>query len=117
LTGKSPTLLLSRRPRQTGVEWFCARSWLGGAPRLGAMPWPRDKSAELPHLTAQIDLAEFAHATGGVPLPAKGLLQCGSEEMLRDDSVRLAAKANAVCVDVTFEECMTNCRRPAAARE
>jgi epsilon-lactone hydrolase len=32
------------------------------------------------------------------------LLQCGSEEMLRDDSVRLAAKASAVGVDVTFEE-------------
>lgn len=32
------------------------------------------------------------------------LLQCGSEEMLRDDSVRLAAKAKAAGVDVTFEE-------------
>src|SRR6185503_11421591 len=31
------------------------------------------------------------------------LLQCGSEEMLRDDSVRLAAKAKAAGVDVTFE--------------
>ena len=32
------------------------------------------------------------------------LLQCGSEEMLRDDSVRLAVKAKAAGVDVTFEE-------------
>jgi epsilon-lactone hydrolase len=32
------------------------------------------------------------------------LLQCGSEEMLRDDSVRLSAKAKASGVDVTFEE-------------
>jgi acetyl esterase/lipase len=32
------------------------------------------------------------------------LLQCGSEEMLRDDSARLAAKAEAAGVDVTFEE-------------
>jgi len=32
------------------------------------------------------------------------LLQCGSEEMLRDDSVRLAARAKAAGVDVTFEE-------------
>jgi epsilon-lactone hydrolase len=32
------------------------------------------------------------------------LLQCGSEEMLRDDSVRLAAKAKAAGVEVTFEE-------------
>lgn len=38
---------------------------------------------------------------GGLP-PL--LLQCGSEEMLRDDSVRLAAKAKAAGVDVTFEE-------------
>jgi monoterpene epsilon-lactone hydrolase len=32
------------------------------------------------------------------------LLQCGSEEMLRDDSARLAAKAKAAGVNVTFEE-------------
>lgn len=32
------------------------------------------------------------------------LLQCGSEEMLRDDSARLAAKAKAAGVDATFEE-------------
>jgi epsilon-lactone hydrolase len=32
------------------------------------------------------------------------LLQCGSEEMLRDDSVQLAAKASAMGVDV----CMAN---------
>jgi len=32
------------------------------------------------------------------------LIQCGSEEMLRDDSARLAAKAKAAGVDVTFEE-------------
>src|SRR5262249_5007919 len=32
------------------------------------------------------------------------LLQCGSEEMLRDDSARLAAKGKAAGVNVTFEE-------------
>jgi acetyl esterase/lipase len=32
------------------------------------------------------------------------LLQCGSEEMLRDDSARLCAKAKAAGVDATFEE-------------
>ena len=32
------------------------------------------------------------------------LLQCGSEEMLRDDSFRLAAKARAAGVNATFEE-------------
>jgi len=74
LIGKFPTVLLSRRPRQTGVEWFGARSWLGGAPRLGATPWPTDKSGEPLHFTAQVDLAEVARATGGVPLPGKGSL-------------------------------------------
>jgi hypothetical protein len=74
LTEEFPTLLLSRRPRQPGVDWFGARSWLGGAPRLGATPWPRDKSGEPLHFAAQIDLAEVARATGGVPLPANGSL-------------------------------------------
>jgi hypothetical protein len=59
LTEEFPTLLLSRRPRQPGVDWFGARSWLGGAPRLGVTPWPRDKSGEPLHFAAQIDLAEI----------------------------------------------------------
>ena len=46
MIGKFPTLLVSRRPRQTGVDWSGARSWLGGAPCLGATPWPRDRSGE-----------------------------------------------------------------------
>ena len=42
----------------------------------------------------------YGDLTGLPPL----LLQCGSEEMLRDDSSRLTAKAKAAGVDVTFEE-------------
>jgi len=74
MIGKFPTLLVSRCPRQAGVDWSGARSWLGGAPRLGATPWPRDKSGKPLHFVAQIDLAEVAHATGGAPLPAEGSL-------------------------------------------
>jgi len=42
----------------------------------------------------------FADLRGLPPL----LLQVGSEEMLRDDNARLAAKARASGLDATFEE-------------
>src|SRR5688500_3007920 len=69
-----PTLLVYRRPRQLDVDWTGARSWFGGAPRLGATPWPRDKQAEPLVFVAQIDLAEIAAQTGKTPLPDTGSL-------------------------------------------
>src|SRR3954451_13284258 len=69
-----PTLLVSRRPRQIEVDWAHARSWLGGAPRIGTHPWPRDKNAEPLVFAAQIDLMEVAAKTGKTPLPDKGSL-------------------------------------------
>jgi Domain of unknown function (DUF1963) len=69
-----PTLLISRRPRHVDVEWTGARSWLGGAPRIGDTPWPRDKKAQPLLFVAQIDLAEVASKTGTSPLPDKGSL-------------------------------------------
>lgn len=69
-----PTLLVSRRPRQVDVDWTGARSWLGGAPRIGATPWPRDKKAVPLVFMAQIDLAEVAEKTGKTLLPEKGSL-------------------------------------------
>src|SRR4051794_19460458 len=69
-----PTLLVSRRPRQVDVDWTGARSWLGGAPRIGAVPWPRDKKAQPLLFVAQIDLAEVAAKTSKTPLPDKGSL-------------------------------------------
>jgi Domain of unknown function (DUF1963) len=69
-----PTLLVSRRPRQIGVDWAGARSWLGGAPRIGPAAWPRDNEAVPLQFVAQIDLAEVAAVTGGTPLPDKGSL-------------------------------------------
>lgn len=69
-----PTVLVSRRPRQLDVDWTGARSWLGGAPRIGAAPWPRDNRGRPLVFMAQIDLAEVAAKTGKTPLPDKGSL-------------------------------------------
>ena len=69
-----PTLLVSRRSRQFDVDWTGARSWFGGAPRIGETPWPRDKKAVPLLFVAQIDLAEVAAKIGRTPLPDKGSL-------------------------------------------
>ncbi len=69
-----PTVLVSRRPRQVDGDWTGARSWLGGAPRIGATPWPRDKKAVPLAFMAQIDLAEVAAKTGKTLLPENGSL-------------------------------------------
>ena len=64
-----PTVLVSRRPRQLGVDWKGARSWLGGAPRMGTTPWPRNDNGKPLLFVAQIDLAEVAAKTGKTSLP------------------------------------------------
>lgn len=69
-----PTLILTRRPRQTGAEWWGARSWFGGAPRLGGAAWPRTNAGQPMHFLAQIDLAEIAARAGETPLPKAGSL-------------------------------------------
>jgi cell division protein FtsB len=69
-----PTILVSRRPRQIGVGWSGARSWFGGAPRIGAAPWPRNTKREPLHFMAQIDLAEVAAKAGKTAMPDKGSL-------------------------------------------
>jgi hypothetical protein len=69
-----PTVLVFRRPRQVDIDWTGARSWLGGAPRIGGMPWPRDKKTVPLLFMAQIDLAEVAAKTGKTLLPEKGSL-------------------------------------------
>jgi hypothetical protein len=69
-----PTLLISRRPRQLGIDWTTACSWLGGAPRLGNVPWPRSKDGIPLHHVAQIDLADIAVKCRVANLPATGSL-------------------------------------------
>jgi hypothetical protein len=56
-----------------GSDWFSAKSWLGGAPKLGSTPWPRDNKGKPLHFLAQLDLSEIAAASGGqTALPTKG---------------------------------------------
>jgi hypothetical protein len=67
-----PAIILSRRPRHSGEDRAHAKSWLGGAPRLGKKPWPRDKDGRSLHFMAQVDLAEIAAAGGSSELPSNG---------------------------------------------
>lgn len=68
-----PTVLVHRLPRLNGA-WEGARSWFGGAPRLGDTPWPRSPDTGVPLVfVAQLDLAELA-AAGPSPLPSEGSL-------------------------------------------
>ncbi|EIZ80763.1 hypothetical protein WSK_0736 [Novosphingobium sp. Rr 2-17] len=69
----SPVVLL-RKPRERGRDWFDDASWLGGLPRLGPTPWPRDPHGTPLVFAAQIDLADIAAASPHAPLPATGSL-------------------------------------------
>src|SRR5215471_13365216 len=69
-----PAIVLSRRPRHPGDDRSRAKSWLGGAPRLGGAPWPRGEDGRLLHFMAQVDLVEIAAAGGSSELPPDGAL-------------------------------------------
>src|SRR4051794_3687247 len=71
---QTPTLLVYRRPRQVDGDRTGARSWFGGAPRIGTTPWPRDKKGEPLVFVAQVDLAEVAAQAGRTSLPDRGSL-------------------------------------------
>src|SRR5262245_57115373 len=64
-----PALVLARRPRGT-----VGRSWIGGLPRLGGIPWPRTSAGEPMVFVAQLDLAELATASGNVAFRGTGAL-------------------------------------------
>lgn len=68
------SVVLVRRPRRSGECWRDARSWLGGAPRLGSAAWPRGEDGQPLHFMAQIDLADVARAQHVPGLPASGSL-------------------------------------------
>ncbi|MDQ7735335.1 DUF1963 domain-containing protein [Halomonas sp. SpR1] len=70
----SKGILVYRRPRQVGDDWFGARSWFGGAPRLGDLTWPRSAEGYPLHFVAQFDLAEIAAECGQTELPCEGSL-------------------------------------------
>jgi len=73
-SSEPPSLVLARRERRIGdAGWFDAKSWLGGAPKLGDESWPRDDQGRPLHFLAQLDLAEIAIAGGGrTALPKQG---------------------------------------------
>lgn len=71
-TELEPALRLVRRPRGKStakglspeVSWAQATSWLGGLPRLGEVPWPRNSKGVPLLFVAQLDLADAAAALG-----------------------------------------------------
>ncbi len=67
-------LALTRKVREPERNWFGDTSWLGGLPRLGANPWPRDTAGIALPFLAQIDLAEVAAVRPGLSLPTRGAL-------------------------------------------
>src|SRR5262249_9475701 len=69
-----PAIVLSRRPRHSGDDRARAKSWLGGAPRLGGKPWPQGPDRRPLHFMAQVDLREIAAAGGSTELPSDGAL-------------------------------------------
>jgi hypothetical protein len=76
-----PTLVLSRQKRVLGRDWSRAPSFLGGAPRLGAQPWPRNRgNGRAMRFLAQIDLAEIAEKIGPTELPSSGALAFFADE-------------------------------------
>lgn len=76
----TPPVVLLRKPRERGRDWFGDPSWLGGLPRLGDTAWPRDAAGTPLPFAAQIDLADIAEASAhGAhgphgPLPHEGSL-------------------------------------------
>lgn len=70
-----PALVLVRKARQSGDNWFGAKSYLGGLPKLGTTPWPRDAAGKPLYFMAQLDLAEIDRSSAGRSvLPKTGAL-------------------------------------------
>ena len=70
-----PPIVVSRQARALGHGWSEARSWFGGLPRLGGLPWPRGRNSGKPLVfAAQIDLADLANVKSPLPLPFEGSL-------------------------------------------
>ena len=57
-----------------GQSWANARSWLGGAPRIGGSNWPRSSKGTPLHFMAQIDLGQVAAMASNAALPSTGSL-------------------------------------------
>ncbi|WP_404482286.1 DUF1963 domain-containing protein [Novosphingobium sp. BL-52-GroH] len=73
-TVPAAAVILIRKPRERGRDWFGDSSWFGGLPRLGGASWPRDAAGTPLPFAAQIDLVELAVACPDTPLPRTGSL-------------------------------------------
>jgi len=74
-------IVVSRVPREPGPRWSEAKSWFGGQPRLGDLPWPRGRRSGKPlAFAAQIDLGELVSAVRLPLLPSEGSLAFFLEE-------------------------------------
>ena len=67
-------IVLHRSARSAGEDWSDARSWFGGAPRLGEKRWPRSRNGKPMAFFAQIDLAHMAKIADPIDLPTVGAL-------------------------------------------
>lgn len=68
-------LLLHPALRTPDRDWMAGTSWLGGRPRLGSKPWPRNPHDNDPlHFVAQIDCAALAQMEVAPGLPTTGAL-------------------------------------------
>lgn len=67
-------IVLARSARREGDAWESPRSWFGGLPRMGDLPWPRDAHGKPLVFAAQIDLSEVAALRPGVAIPQTGSL-------------------------------------------
>lgn len=72
--GAPAPIVLVRKARDPARNWFDDSCWLGGLPKLGPTPWPRDESGQAVPFVAQLDLAALATVSPDAPLPKVGAL-------------------------------------------
>ncbi len=87
-----PLLVLARRERRVSDDWFSAKSYLGGLPKLGETAWPRDDKGAPLYFMGQLDCAEINSASSGQSaLPRSGALAFFIGGSKRGAIVHLAA--------------------------
>lgn len=67
-------IAIVRKARHHAEDWDDARSWLGGAPRLGDRAWPRGKDGMPLPFVAQLDCGDLTRACPESTLPTDGSL-------------------------------------------
>ena len=75
-------IIISRRSRQIKANWRDASSWLGGAPELGNINWPRDADNKPQPFFAQLSCPEIKSAGGPSEIPEQGALAFFKESVI-----------------------------------